>query len=543
MNGTAIRSFLLWSALVALAIAWRGAVTTGASLRATSSIGRVEVEVGRSELRFSGPEGATIHVTTDGRVPTGNDRVVEGGLPLRADRRAAEALLRIPTSVQWRPPVPGLPAALTVRAAASLDGAIGPVSTRTVLLHAHALQVLSLTADPGAFFDPDSGIYVPGHGIFRSAEVAVQRFPRDHRWWKYPGNFQFRGKAWERQAHAELIDGQGTLRWSGAVKLRINGNNTRGFPQHALRVKLPASPVPWCGRERGIGHRMLVLRAGGNDQADSFLRDVVQHGLCAGLPFQTSGSTAVVVYLNGAYWGLHHLRERIDAQELARRYGGKPQAYTILEDRLLLYEGDQAEVKRFERMITMAERWDPLGPHYVDSLERRMDVDGFLTYMAAQIILGNLDWPDQNVKYWRWTGTVDTLGAPRDGRWRFIMGDSDMGLGYAGPVTADLFRHVEQHQGPMAQLHKAVLRSPVLRHRFRSIVIGLLDGPLSEASMLAAIDAESALIAPEMPHHVDRWRRPSSVAQWSRKVEELRIFARARGAVVRDQLHQHYPTP
>ncbi|MBK6629017.1 MAG: CotH kinase family protein [Flavobacteriales bacterium] len=543
MDRTTIRSFLLWSALVAMAIAWRGAVTTGAPLSATSSIGRAEVEVGPSGIRFRGAEGATIHVTTDGRVPTSNDRIVQGSIPLRADRRAVDASLRIPTSVQWRPPVPGLPAAITVRAAASMDGAIGPVTTRTVLLHAHALQVLSLTADPGTFFDPDSGIYVPGHGIFRTAEVAVQRFPRDHRWWKYPGNFQFRGKAWERQAHAELIDGRGAPRWSGAVKLRIHGNNTRGFPQHALRMKLPGSSVAWCGEERGVGHRMLVLRAGGNDQADSFLRDVVQHRLCAGLPFETSGSTAVVVYLNGAYWGLHQLRERIDAQELARRHGGEPDEYTVLEDRLLLYDGDQAEVKRFERMITMAERWDPQGPHYVDSLERRMDMDGFLTYMAAQIILGNLDWPDQNVKYWRWTGSTDTLGAPRDGRWRFIMGDSDMGLGYAGPVTADLFRHVEQHQGPVAQLHKAVLRSPVLRHRFRSIVIGLLDGPLSEASMVAAIDAESALIAPEMPHHVDRWRRPSSVAQWSRKVEELRIFARARGAVVRDQLHHHDPTP
>ncbi|MCC6400048.1 MAG: CotH kinase family protein [Flavobacteriales bacterium] len=449
--------------------------------------------------------------------------------------------MRIPTSVQWRPPVPGLPAALTARATACSDGTCGPVTTRTVLLHAHSLPVLALVADPGAFFDPDSGIYVTGHGIFRTVEDAVRRFPRDHRWWKYPGNFQFRGKAWERQAHAELIDGRGAQQWSGAVKLRINGNNTRGFPQHALRMKLPVSSVAWCGEERGVGHRMLVLRAGGNDQADSFLRDVVQHGLCARLPFETSGSTAVVVYLNGAYWGLHHVRERIDAKELARRHGGDAKAYTILEDRLLLYEGDHAEVKRFERMITMAERWDPLGVHYVDSLEHRMDVDGFLTYMAAQIILGNLDWPDQNVKYWRWTGPRDTVGVPRDGRWRFIMGDSDMGLGYAGPVTVDLFLHVERHQGPVAQLYKAVLRSPVLRQRFRAITLGLLDGALSGATMVAAIDAEAARLAPEMGLHVARWRRPGSVAQWTRKVEDLRTFARARGELVRAQLEQHVP--
>lgn len=541
MNGPAIRTCLGWAALVALALAWRAAIPRAKPVRRTSTIGGVEVEVRFAELRFTGPEGATIHVTTDGRIPTVADRAIDGPMAVLPDRRTADAWMRVPTSVQWRPPVPGLPAALTVRATACVDDACGPVTTRTVLLHEHKLPVLALAADPGAFFDPDTGIYVAGHGIFRTDEEAVRRFPHDHRWWKYPGNFQFRGKAWERQAQAELMEAGGGRRWSGPVRLRIHGNNTRGFPQHALRMKLPLNTVPWCGERRGGGHRTLVLRAGGNDQADSFLRDVVQHRMCAGLPFHTSGSRAVVVYLNGAYWGLHHLRERIDAQELSRRHGGDADGYTILEDRLLLYDGDQAEVKRFERTITMAERWDPEGPHYVDSLERRMDVDGFLTYMAAQIILGNLDWPDQNVKYWRWTGPRDSAVPVHDGRWRFIMGDSDMGLGYAGPVSADLFQHVERHQGPVAQVYKALLRSSELRRRFRSIVLDLLDGALSGPAMVTAIDAEAELLAPEMALHVARWRRPSSVAEWARKVEDLRTFARARGAVVRDQLDRHLP--
>lgn len=541
MSGSALRTSLLWVALVAMALAWRVAVPKAGPSRRTASVARVDVEVGPSDVRFRGPEGAVIHVTTDGRTPTAIDRVVHGSLPVRADRRAVERLMRIPTSVQWRPPVPGLPAAFTVRATACVEGACGPVTGRTVLLREHVLPVLALTAEPGAFFDPDTGIYGLGHGIFRTDEEVVQRFPRDHRWWKYPGNFQFRGRAWERSAQAELFDGRGTPIWSGPVKLRINGNNTRGFPQHALRMRLPETSVAWCGEARGIGHRVLVLRAGGNDQADSFLRDVVQHRLCSALPFHTSGARAVVVYLNGAYWGLHHLRERIDAQELARRHGGDADAYTVLEDRLLLYDGDQAEVKRFERMITMAERWDPNGRSYADSLERRMDVDGFLSYMAAQIILGNLDWPDQNVKYWRWTGPADTLGAPRDGRWRFIMGDSDMGLGYAGPVTTDVFLHVERHQGPVAQLYKAILRSPAIRQRSRTIVLDMLQGALSDRAMVAAIDAGAAELAPEMTQHVARWRRPSSVSEWTRKVEELRSFARLRGEVVRTQLDRHLP--
>ncbi|MBV6403721.1 MAG: CotH kinase family protein [Flavobacteriales bacterium] len=541
MNGTALRPFLLWAALVTAVAGWRAALPRPLPTLRSASAPAVPIRVEDGNLQVGTVDGAVVHVTRDGRVPTTADPVVAGGGLPAPDDRAAHALMRIPTSVQWRPPMPGLPTAEVVRATACTDHVCGPVSTRTLLRYAHPLPVLALTADPGAFFDPDTGIYVAGHGIFHTGEVAVQRFPGDHRWWKYPGNFQFRGKAWERQAHAELFAVDGTARWSGPVRLRINGNNTRGFPQHALRMKLDPTDVPWTGEERGTGHRALVLRAGGNDQADSFIRDVVQHTLCAAMPFHTVAGKAVVLYLNGAYWGLHQVRERIDADELARRHGGGAKHYSILEDRLVLYDGDRAEVKRFERIITMAGRWDPAGPHYVDSLDRRMDVDGFLTYMAAQMILGNLDWPDQNVKYWRWTGPPDTLGRPRDGRWRFIMGDSDMGMGYAGPATADPFDHVERHAGPVAQLYKAMLRSPALRARSRSIVIGLLDGPLSEAAMLAAIDAEAAALGPEMALHVARWRRPATVAAWTAEVEELRTFARERPAAVRAHLDRHFP--
>ncbi len=540
MNGRPIRTFLVWLLLVAALTMWAGATRvprTGVLVDA--SISPVRIHARDAAFLLDGGD-ATVHYTTNGAVPTDRDAVATGRIDATPDRRRTDGLVRIPTSVQWRSPLPGQPAAAVVRARTCANGVCGPVSTRTRLEQKHALPVIALTADPGAFFDADTGIQVPGHGIFRAGEEAVQRFPRDHRWWKYPGNFQFRGKEWERQAVAELFATGGRSMWSGDVRLRIHGNNTRGFPQHAMRMRLDPSPVEWFGPAHGAGHRTVVLRAGGNDQADSFMRDVVQHRLCEGLPFHTSAAAPVVVYINGAYWGVHHVRERIDADELARRHGGPAGAYTVLEDRLLVYDGDQAEVKRFERMITMAGRWDARSPGFADSLGRRMDVDGFLTYMAAQIILGNMDWPDQNVRYWRWTGLPDTVPGPRDGRWRFIMGDSDMGLGYAAPPSADVFAHVARHQGPVARLYVAIMRAPVLRARMRSITEGLLNGPLSEASMRRAIDTEQQAMAPEMTRHVARWRRPEGVDVWNGRVEELRAFARDRVPAVRAQLDRHF---
>ncbi len=491
------------------------------------------------------PDGLSLHYTLDGSEPNAGSPVWTMGTRATPDEHHAQRLIRAASSPQWRAPVPGPYADAVVVRARYCDehGRCGPIAERTWPVRGQRLPMLSLVLPDGSLVDPDSGIYVLGHGVFRDREPAVQRYPRDQKWWKYPGNYQFRGKAWERSADLEVLEADGQRMWAGPVRVRINGNNTRGFPQHALRLvsEEPLSAAV-LGAGRGTGHRALVLRAGGNDQDMAFLRDAVQHRLCEGLPFMTSGYEPCVLLVNGAYWGLHDLRERMDDREVARRIGVPRKQVTILADRAILYDGDEREVQRFTRMLGRIERMDPASPAFADSVDRYLDLDGFLQYMAAQLILGNADWPDQNVKYWRFTGAPDTPAGARDGRWRFIMGDSDQGLGSPVGPEFDHIARVLAKATPVPRLFKACLRSAPVRDRFRAIVEEQLNGPLSAQAMLATIDGLSARIRPEMPRHVARWRRPRTVEAWERDVEELRSFARLRGDHVRRQLDLHFPS-
>ena len=504
-------------------------------------------------VQFISPPDARVRYTVDGSVPSASSFAGDGSFQAPSTK-SMDALLAIPTSVQWRHPVGGFPQGMVVRACVvDESGRAGAVATRSFLTGTHGkLPVLSLSLPPEALFDPDTGIYVIGHAIFHAAEDFVQRYPRDQKWWKYPGNFHFRGAHAERTAHLELFSAghlaNAPPEWSADVHVRINGNNTRGFPQHALRVIFDRSlEQPLFGEEQGSGFKRVLLRTAGNDQDHAFFRDALQHRLCAGLPFETSACVQSVLYVNGAYWGLHNLRERLDEKELARRHGLKAKDITIIEDRIALYEGNEEELKRFSRFLTMTEHWDATWHSFVDSLERHMDVDGFLTYMAAQIILSNTDWPEQNVKWWRFTGTPDTLPGPRDGRWHFIMGDSDMGMGLATDANYDMFVHIDQHpNAPVARLLKACLRSRELTARFNGILASLLDGPLSEQRMIAELVRMCDAIAAEMPTHIRRWRRPRTMEAWERDVAELYTFASLRATTVRAQAgawSARYPLP
>lgn len=443
----------------------------------------------------------------------------------------ASRSLSIPLAMQWRHPKAGLPAAQIVRAAErDALGRIGPVITRSYLFNDHGqLPVISITSDHNGLFSPDSGLLVVGNAIMQATPRAAASYGRDPRWWKYPGNFMGRGKEWERAAQIEMILPDGDRATVADAKIRVHGQMTRGFPQHALRLIFDDPIDPWNSIGKGRGYHSMVLRAAGNDQVKAMMRDAFQQTLCAGLPFGTSRAWPCVVYINGAYWGVHHLRERIDEDELARRYSIPAKEITILEDAAVLYRGDAAQVAEFNRMLKQAEKGMDM-----DLVEAELDVDGFLTYMASQMILGNMDWPEQNVKYWRFTGEKGE--GFRDGRWYFIMGDSDLSFGSNAAPGSDMFIRVRNSNAPIARLFKALMRDQKVQARFNAVVDELISGPLSGEKMLAGIDRMVQLLGPEMDRHTARWRKPLNKDAWEQEVEVMRNFARTRARSIREQI-------
>lgn len=475
--------------------------------------------------------------TGDGSAPfrTG-DRV---NLPIQMDHGAAAHRMAIPTSLRWRHPLSGLPAAhVVVAAEVGEDGGPRPPRVWTTLEVDHgALPVLSIVAPDGAFFDPDSGLLVVGHAMLQASPDQERSYTRDPKFWKYPGNFHGRGRDWERRALMQFLGPDGTERWQTAVGLRINGQMTRGFPQHALRVLFDAPLQDTLWGSGSDGATSLVVRAAGNDQVKAMMRDVFQHRLCEPLPFEVSQGVPCVVYLNGAYWGVHHLRQRLDDEELARRWNVRAKDITIVEDLGVLYRGDEAAPGQLMELVEAVAQWNGKDTAMVRRVEQQVDLEEFLTYMAAQLVLGNMDWPRQNVKFWRYEGPAQK-GTDLDGRWHMAMGDSDLGFGSVAPASADMFQKVRPQDAPASRLFLGLMRSPVLLQRFKAVVTDLVDGPLSPERCLQELGAMHRLLAPEMGRHTARWRKPTDVAGWNGEVEVMRTFARERRDAVLAQLER-----
>lgn len=490
-------------------------------------------------LRFVAPDGVELGVKTsvDGTYrEVGRELVLIPG----PDERAAARMLSIPISLNWRHPYAGAPVAQVVHLAHA-DGERAWSGERmfTALFTSHGdLPVLSLSVANGALFDPDTGLMVVGNAIFHAPEKVLTTDSRDPRWWKYPGNFHMRGKAWERSGRLQMIAPDGTEMFQRRVGVRINGQMTRAFPQHSLRICFdPPLAYDVFSEERYKGYAGFVVSSAGNDQIKAMLRDAFQHGLCKGLPFEVSGSVTCVLYINGAYWGVHHIRHRMNEDEIARRHGISKKRITILEDEARYYHGDSADVLRFERLAWKTRDWDGRDEHWADTLRARIDVDGFLHYMATQMILGNMDWPAQNVRFWRYTGKPGSE-RPLDGRWYFIMGDSDLGYGVQAGPEQDMFERVKRVQVPITWLFNGMMRNSTLRGRFIGIARDLARGPFAAERSLHELDRFVARVSPEMERHTARWRRPADKETWVENIEVMRTFAAERERNVLERLER-----
>ncbi len=483
------------------------------------------------ELRSSSGGELYISSLSEGPLqPTGKSALE---LPLRTDDRRTERLVSTPSAMQWYHPFHPQSSAMVLRVA-ELDakGRLGPERIATLPTVDHGrLPVLSLVIPEGSLFDADSGLYIVGNAMLNGISAEGIDYASDPKWWKYPGNFHGRGEQWERSAQLQLLDADGTERFQGAVRVRINGQMTRAFPQHSLRIKFenPLAIGIYANGE-GKGMKAAVVRAAGNDQIKAFMRDALLQELCAGSRSEISHSLTCVLYINGAYWGVHHIRNRMDEKEVARRHGLKSKKVFITEVAKGSFTERTEENSGLRKLVYLDPDGGKPGEPFVQLLEQQLDVDAFLEYMAIMFYMDNRDWPGDNVRLWR--STDDST----DGRWRPIIQDLDLAFGAHLPATADPFTHFKSTASPIRTLFLRMMEDEGLKRRFHATLEELLSNRFAPKHVIARVDSMEALLAPEMDRHTARWRKPANAEQWRAEVQKLRDFAGARPAALRDIL-------
>ncbi len=299
----------------------------------------------------------------------------------------------------------------------------------TVEAHKTNLPVVFLVTDPENLWDTQYGIMVKGNDYQGTGSADEMMIGSKETMKKY-ANFNIRGRSWEKPATFTYTDAGGkTVLYEGDLCIRIFGSFSRKLAQKGIAL-IPRKGVGdsrlnyqfFSNRPESWAYKSLVLRASGQDAQLSRIRDVLVQSLLDDAKVNIANQAYVqcIVYLNGQYWGVYNLREKISKFYIAQHYGIEDvDSIDILmgnaNNKDCIVAGSTQGLNDYMALIKYCEdhNCNLSNQADYDYVCSQIDADQFAMYCAFEIIIGNTD--TGNIKFWR--------SSEKDGKWRWIQYD------------------------------------------------------------------------------------------------------------------------
>jgi hypothetical protein len=431
------------------------------------------------------------------------------------------------TSSVYASPIP-ISKTTTVKARVFKDGLVpSKTEVKTFFINEHpfTLPVISLSTKPAFLFDNTIGIYADGtNGIPGNCNPSPMNWNQD----------------WDRHAVFEYFDNTGSKYFDQHVDIRIGGACSRNNPQKSLVIKARDKYGSKTIEHRFFSTKQIsefggfILRNGGNDFWGTMFRDEFMQNLVVDqMDIDYLAGQPAITYLNGNYWGIMNLREKIDGDYIESNYGIAKDDIDLIETYGNAIEGT---ADHYNNYISTLQSMDLSTPEAFEYISSNIDVQEFINYLTAEIYYCNTDWPGNNVKFWRQRSG--------NGKYRWILWDLDFGFAlyenqsYAEHPTLDFATDPDNEGWPnpaVSTLHiRLVLSNPQFRNKFIQTLTASLNTAFQPERVINMINSHQNRILAEMPYHTNRWGQ--GMDNWNYQVERLRSFAWSRNAFMKNHI-------
>lgn len=460
------------------------------------------------------PTGAVIYYTIDGSEPN----------PDSTDTFEYSELNPVPITIDTT---------TVIRAQTHQTGYLPSkiISNTYLIAENHTLPVISLTTDPYNLWDYYEGIYAKGPNAGSGFPYLRANFWQD----------------WERPVHIELFEPDGSLGFKMDGGIKIFGYFSRGHNQKSLAVfarsKYGTNMIPYkfFVDKPFTEYKNIVFRNSGGDWMRSMMRDGLMQSLLKNTGLSYQSYRPVVIYLNGVYWGIQNIRQKINEHFFAETFGVDPDNIDLLEEnRQVLY----GTVTAYSQFMDFIDTHDLSIQANYEQLHTMMDVDNYISYQVAEILFCNTDWPGRNIKYWR--------ERTPDAKWCWQIFDLDLGLGLLNSADHNTLAFALQENGPYypnpdwsTYLFRRMIENDQfvqdLVNRFADFMNSIFDPVYLEAK----IDSNYAYLETEMVRHFNRWEYDNyNFDNWfSNEHLVMAYFARDRKAYMTQYIMQQFAIP
>lgn len=478
--------------------------------------------------------GAQIRFTTNGNDPDTTSQTWNNAVVLDQSFYSQDEIFSIPispaTSDDFYPEE--VDRTIIIRAAAfdELGNKISNTVTQSYFIREldqreYALPVISIAANHDDLFDFEIGIFVPGFHWDSTNPV-------------WTGNYFNRGQDWERNINLEFYEtgSNGINQMSG---LRTHGGGSRQRTQKGMRL-YARSQYGQSNFDYNIFHdrphisyKRLVLKPMMSSWSHAGIEDHFACQLIQSVEVDRVAARPVEVFINGEYWGVYLLQERIDEHYLQVNYGDYD--FDLIDN----YSGDNVssgDNQDYLELYQFIEQHDLQNAENFAHVAQKMDIESFIDYQLFQIFIGNYDWPANNMKCYK--------AKAENSKWRWIFFDGD------GTLTIPEFDAINHafstnteawSTGPGATLFlRKLYENNVFRDHFNQRLESLLLGHFSSNQTSAVMDNIYSNLASNMPDHYARFYTPDSIQPWGQQLEPRYFFLENRACFLKrflEELH------
>lgn len=456
----------------------------------------------------------------------------------------------------------------------------------------HGLPIVSLATAPENLAFRDGYLYGMGTNVLSSQNQVLQNYP-------YSGSYAWKDR--EVEIAMEFFETNRSLGFRQRAGMKIFGGwGSRAYPQKSLALFARKSygagkfNYPVFPDQNVNEFEALILRNAGNDNQSThqtpprppitafgptlaygsyfvngtftLMRDAMLQRLLRETDLDTQAYRPAVVYINGEYWGLYNLREKITEDYMISHHDLAPGSVDLIEGYGTVNAGTGTVYNQMRNYI--ANQNMAVTTNYAFVTENYLEIDNFIDYHLAVIYFQNFD--IGNIKCWR-------PRAPR-GRFHWVVYDQDYGFGlwpasvYVPAMARDyadydnMFRFYTAGTGTSSSwpnggaqtlLLRNLLKNAQFKEQFIRRCADLLNSNFREDKVEQTIAEMAAVIRPEIASHLQRWSwseltqrgfgvphkaesQPFTQATWETNLTVLANFGRDRPAKLRQDCLQHF---
>lgn len=357
------------------------------------------------------------------------------------------------------------------------------------------------------------------------------------------------------QVGAEYFDSSGTFRTEGYGEANKHGNDSWFYAQRGIDFVCRDQ----YGYNYALTHRIfgmksrkefqhVILKAAANDNypfegqpnnnfpgefGGAHIRDQYVHTVSqkAGMHLDERTWAPMILYVNGQYWGLYDIREKVDDKDFTKYYHNtKADSLQMLKTwggTWSEYGGAQAQTD-WNNLVNFVQSNNMTVAANYNFVDGVYNVKSLADYVILNSYVVASDWLNWNTEWWRGLN----VNANKK-KWRYALWDEDATfnhyINYTGVPSTDPNADPcdpESLGDPGGQGHvpilNALMTNPTFKQYYVMRYFDLLNGPLSCNRMITIYDSMINVITPEMPQQITRWG--GTMAQWQNNVTDLRNF-------------------